>query len=152
MVFGALERKRSSAPMGEINMTPLIDVMLVLLVIFMLAAPLLVSAIKVELPRQGGVAVVQTPMPAVLVLDATGQAYAQEHPLDEAALSIWLARVAASDARTELHLQADARVPHGRVVEVMALAQRQGIARVGFVTRAGAAPAQPGQGPAPGRP
>lgn len=143
MAFGALEHKRPTQPMGEINMTPLIDVMLVLLVIFMLTAPLLVSAIRVDLPKQGGAALVQAPPPAVVTLDASGQAFVQDKAVDDAALSDWLARTAASDARTELHLQADAKVPHGRVVEIMALAQRQGIGRVGFVTRAGTVPPRP---------
>lgn len=137
MAFGTLERSRAAPPMSEINMTPLIDVMLVLLVIFMLAAPLLVSAIRVDLPRQGGSPLVQNSAHVVVVLDAAGQVFVDDAALDDAALSRLLSRVAASDAGTELRLSADERVPHGRVVEVMALAHRQGLTRVGFVTRSG---------------
>lgn len=152
MAFGTLERQRSAPPLSEINMTPLIDVMLVLLVIFMLAAPLLVSAIKVDLPRQAGAPLASPAAHVAVVLDAAGQVFVDDKPLDDGALSTWMARAAASDAQTELRLSADARVPHGRVVEVMALAHRNGITRVGFVTRAGAASTHPGVPVAPSPP
>lgn len=137
MAFGTMDRPRPSRPLAEINMTPLIDVMLVLLVIFMLTAPLLVGALRVELPRQEGAALdTQRPFVA-LTLDAAGQVLVDGVVTDDAALERLLARSAASDATTELRLGADVRVPHGRVVAVMALAHRHGITRIGFVTRAG---------------
>ena len=137
MAFGALERSRSAQPMSEINMTPLIDVMLVLLVIFMLAAPLLVSAIKVDLPQQGGAALVQTAPHIDVTLDAAGRVFVAGQSMDSGALATLFARTAASNAATELRLGADVQVPHGRVVEVMVLAHRNGLTRVGFVTREG---------------
>ncbi|TXH88758.1 MAG: biopolymer transporter ExbD [Rhodoferax sp.] len=143
MAFGTLQRKSPTPPMGEINMTPLIDVMLVLLVIVMLTAPLLVGAIKIDLPRQGGVAMAAQPAHVDVVLDAAGRAFVQNLPEDDASLSRLLARAAASDKHAELRLSADVRVPHGRVVEVMALAHRNGLTRVAFVTRAGEAPPRP---------
>lgn len=143
MAFGTLDRPRPSPPMGEINMTPLIDVMLVLLVIFMLAAPLLVSAIKVDLPQQGGSALTVQSDHVAVVLDATGQAFVRESLEDDVSLARLLARAAASDKQTELRLSADARVPHGRVVEIMALAHRSGLTRVAFVTRAGVTAPRP---------
>lgn len=143
MAFGTLERPRPTPPMGEINMTPLIDVMLVLLVIFMLAAPLMVSAIKVELPQQGGSALAPQPAHVAVVLDAAGRAFVRESSVDDTSLSRLLARAAASNAHTELRLSADAQVPHGRVVEIMALAHRNGLTRVAFVTRAGVTAPRP---------
>lgn len=143
MAFGTLQRQRPAAPMGEINMTPLIDVMLVLLVIFMLAAPLLVSAIRVDLPQQGGATLAPQPAHVAVVLDAAGLVFVGDSREDDASLARLLARAAASDARTELRLSADAHVPHGRVVEIMALAHRSGLTRVAFVTRAGVTAPRP---------
>ena len=143
MAFGTLERKRGAQPMSDINMTPLIDVMLVLLVIFMLAAPLLVSAIKVELPQQGGAALASQAPHVDVRLDAGGRVLVADAPMDAAALETLFARAVASNAATELRLSADVQVPHGRVVEVMALAHRKGLTRVGFVTREGLAPRPP---------
>lgn len=145
MAFGTLERHRAAQPMSEINMTPLIDVMLVLLVIFMLAAPLLVSAIQIDLPKQGGAALTQQAAHVDVTLDAQGRALVDGQPLDNAALERLFARSAASSASTELRLSADVQVPHGRVVELMAVAHRHGITRVGFVTRE----ALPAAAPAP---
>jgi biopolymer transport protein TolR len=139
MAFGTLERSRSAQPMSEINMTPLIDVMLVLLVIFMLAAPLLVSAIKVDLPKQGGAALVQATPHVDVMLDASGRVWVEGQATDAAALATLFARAAASNAATELRLSADVQVSHGHVVALMALAHRNGLTRVGFVTREGLA-------------
>jgi len=121
--------------MSEINMTPLIDVMLVLLVIFMLAAPLLVSAIKVDLPEQAGATLAPQTVHVDVTLAADGRLWVAEQATDMAALETLFARSAASNVATELRLSADAQVPHGRVVEVMAMAHRHGLTRVGFVTR-----------------
>jgi biopolymer transport protein TolR len=140
MAFGTLDRRRSTQPMSEINMTPLIDVMLVLLVIFMLAAPLLVSAIRVDLPRQSGAALAQQATHLDVTLDAAGHTFVAQQAVDVAALESLFARAAASNATTELRLSADVQVPHGRVVEIMAMAHRNGLTRVGFVTREGGAP------------
>lgn len=141
MAFGTLERSKGPQPMAEINMTPLIDVMLVLLVIFMLAAPLMVSALHVDLPRQGGATLAQRSAHVDVTLDAQGRVFVDGQAVEAAALATLFARTAASNAATELRLSADTRVSHGRVVEVMALAHRNGLSRVGFVTREGGAPA-----------
>lgn len=141
MAFGTLERSKGPQPMAEINMTPLIDVMLVLLVIFMLAAPLLVSALHVDLPRQAAAPLALNMAHVDVSLDAQGQVFVADQPVESVALATLFARAAASNPATELRLRADARVAHGRVVEVMALARRNGLSRVGFVTREGGAPA-----------
>ena len=84
MTFGRLERRPSPQPMSEINMTPLVDVMLVLVVIFIITAPLLVSAVKVDLPRAAGIAAVDAPQFLLLTLDRSGRAYVDDLPMDQA--------------------------------------------------------------------
>ena len=134
MPFGRLERRAAPQPMSEINITPMVDVMLVLVVIFILTAPLLASALRLELPRAQGATTVGAAAPAVtLVLDRAGQAYLGDQPLTQAQLAERLARIGASQPDTEVQLRADARVPYGRVVEVMGLAHQAGLHRIGFV-------------------
>ena len=145
MGFGRLERTTGPQPMSEINVTPLVDVMLVLVVIFILTAPLLASSIQLELPRaQGGLP--GAPVHALtLVVDRTGQAFIDDRPLTQDALAARLAEVGAAQPETEIQLRADAAVPYGRVVEIMGAAHAAGLARIGFVSEApnpppGAAP------------
>ncbi|MDT8990029.1 biopolymer transporter ExbD [Curvibacter sp. APW13] len=149
MSFGNLERPRPARPMSEINMTPLIDVMLVLLVIFMLAAPLLVGALKVDLPRQSAAALPAKTAHVLVTVDAQGAASVDGQVLDDAALERLFARAAASDSATELRLAADSRLAHGRVVAIMALAHRHGLSRIGFVTSGAAASAAQAPGAMP---
>ena len=122
--------------MGDINMTPLIDVMLVLLVIFMITAPLMASAVRVELPQASAAPVADPPAPLVVHIDKTGQVFIQERPLDATQLGAALAMAATAAPETEIQLRADAAVPYGRVAEFMALAQAAGLGRIGFVTEA----------------
>ena len=139
MTFGRLERRPSPQPMSEINMTPLVDVMLVLGVIFIITAPLLVSAVKVDLPRAAGIAAVDAPQFLLLTLDRSGRAYVDDLPMDQAALSATLRQAAQRYPDTEVRLRADAQVPYGRVVEVMGLAHQAGLHRIGFVAQTAAA-------------
>ena len=133
MAFGRLSSRPSDAPMSEINVTPLVDVMLVLLVIFILTAPLMTSAIRLDLPQsevgEPGVA----PQAVVLVVNAQGQWFLNEQPITENDLREQLAQAARRNPLTELELRADASVPYGRVVEAMGLAQKAGLSRIGFV-------------------
>ena len=133
MSFGRLERTQGAKPMSEINMTPLIDVMLVLLVIFIITAPLLASSIKLDLPKTDAPLPGQAPKFVTLVVDATGQAYLNDAPLGAEALAMRLQEVATRDPETEVQLRADAVVPYGRIVEVMGAAQKAGLNRIGFV-------------------
>ncbi|AVP56768.1 ExbD/TolR family protein [Pulveribacter suum] len=141
MAFGRLERPRTSVPMSDINVTPLVDVMLVLVVIFILSAPLLASSIRLELPRADAV---QGPAsagrPLSVVLDAAGQAYVQDQPVADAALADRLRELAARQPQAEIALRADTAVPYGRVVQVMAAAHAAGLTRIGFVTEPAALP------------
>lgn len=133
MSFGRLERTTGAQPMSEINMTPLIDVMLVLLVIFIITAPLMVSAVKVDLPRTPGAQAVEAPKFVAVAIDKTGQIFLDDRPLNTDELATSLAASAQRNAQTEVQLRADTSVPYGRVVEVMGLAQKAGLNRIGFV-------------------
>ena len=136
MSFGRLERTPGPQPMSEINMTPLIDVMLVLVVIFILTAPLLVSAVKVDLPKAEGAKALDAPKFVALTVDKAGQVYVDNKVLVAEALVAVLQGVAQKNPEAEVQLRADASVPYGRVVEVMGVAQKAGLSRIGFVTDA----------------
>ena len=119
--------------MSDINVTPLVDVMLVLVVIFIITAPLLASAIRLDLPRTDAAKAVDAPRFVTLVIDKTGQAFLNDkpQPLDE--LARQLAQTARQHPDTEVQLRADEAVPYGKVVEVMGVAQKAGLSRIGFV-------------------
>jgi len=133
MDFGRLERNTGNTPMSEINMTPLIDVMLVLLVIFIITAPLLASSIRLDLPRSDAASTGDIPSTILLSVDRSGQAFLNDQPVSGSELAAQLARVAAADPDTELQLRADTTVPYGRVVEIMGVAQKAGLGRIGFI-------------------
>ncbi|WP_311222358.1 MULTISPECIES: biopolymer transporter ExbD [unclassified Acidovorax] len=133
MAFGRIERTPGPRPFSDINVTPLVDVMLVLVVIFLLTAPLLASSIRLDLPRADGTASGAAPQSLTLVLDRTGQVFVNDQELDADALAQRLAQTAQERPGTEIQLRADAAVPYGRVVEVMGAAHAAGLTRIGFV-------------------
>jgi biopolymer transport protein TolR len=133
MSFGRLERDKGAAPMSDINMTPLIDVMLVLVVIFIITAPLLASSIKLDLPRADGAKPNDAPKFVMLVLDKSGQAFIDDKPVAKTELAERLTQIARQNPETELQLRADEAVPYGHVVDVMGAAQKAGLNRLGFV-------------------
>ena len=119
--------------MSDINMTPLIDVMLVLVVIFIITAPLLASSIKLDLPTTDAATAGDAPKSVTVVMDAAGQIYLQDQalPVDELVRQLTLS--AQVNPQTEVLLRADKTVPYGRVVEVMGAAHKAGLSRIGFV-------------------
>ena len=119
--------------MSEINVTPLVDVMLVLVVIFIITAPLLASSIKLDLPRSDAAKPGEAPKFVSLVVDKSGRAFLNDQPLALPELAKSLAQTAATRPDTEVQLRADTAVPYGRIVEVMGLAQKAGLNRIGFV-------------------
>ncbi len=134
MSFGRLSRRPASAPLSEINVTPLVDVMLVLLVIFMLTAPFLTHSLRLDLPRAPAPAAPAEPGPALrLEIDRGGQAFLDGLAVSDTQLAQRLAEAAAARPDAELQLRADQTVPYGRVVQLMALAQKAGLWRIGFV-------------------
>jgi len=136
MSFGRLDRAAGSQPMSDINMTPLIDVMLVLLVIFIITAPLLASSIKLDLPKTDAAKSGDAPKSVTVVLDAAGQTYLKDQPVALAELARQLTLSAQANPQTEVLLRADKTVPYGRIVEVMGAAQKAGLNRIGFVADA----------------
>ncbi len=133
MAFGRLERTQGPEPMSEINVTPLVDVMLVLVVIFILTAPLLANSIRLELPRAQGTQPGAAPQSVTVSVDKAGQAFLDGEALAQDALAARLKDVAARRPDTEVQLRADAAVPYGRVAELMGAAQAAGLSRIGFV-------------------
>ena len=134
MSFGRLERTPGNAPMGDINMTPLIDVMLVLLVIFIITAPLMVSAVKVELPKAVA-ATSQNPAARLdITLTQSGDVYLNDQALTPLAIQEAFNQAAQRNPETEIQLRADTAVPYGRVVALMGQAHQAGLNRIGFVS------------------
>ena len=142
MAFGRLERTKNAAPMSDINMTPLIDVMLVLVVIFIITAPLMTSSIKLDLPKTEAAKPVDAPKFVSLVVDKAGQIYLGDQLTNAGLLAESLSQTAKINPNTEVQLRADATVPYGKIVEVMGIAQKAGLNRIGFVAEAKAVPVQ----------
>jgi biopolymer transport protein TolR len=131
--FGRLERTQGAQPMSEINVTPLVDVMLVLVVIFIITAPLLASSIKLDLPKSEAARPNEAPQFVTLVVDRAGQAFLNDQPVSGDQLGQRLRQSAALNPDTEVQLRADEAVHYGRIVEVMGIAQKAGLNRIGFV-------------------
>ncbi|HEY8357064.1 MAG TPA: biopolymer transporter ExbD [Ramlibacter sp.] len=133
MGFGRLERTQGPQPMSDINVTPLVDVMLVLVVILIITAPLLASAIRLDLPRADGSQPGEPPRFVTVALDKNGNAFFNDKPVSAPELAEQLTAVARQNRDTEIQLRADQGVPYGRVVEVMGAAHAAGLSRIGFV-------------------
>ena len=133
MSFGRLERSQGSKPMSDINMTPLVDVMLVLVVIFIITAPLMTSAIKLDLPKTEAAKPVDAPKFVAIVVDKSGQIFLNDQVTSLTQLGDALSKTAQESKDTEVQLRADEAVPYGKVVEVMGVAQKAGLNRIGFV-------------------
>ncbi|MCU0910757.1 MAG: protein TolR [Rhodobacteraceae bacterium] len=131
-------RGRRSAAMSEINVTPFVDVMLVLLIIFMVAAPLLTVGVPVELPRTAAQSLPQTPEePLTITITADGRLAIMETETAEADLIPRLRAVAAERADDKVFLRADGSIPYERVVQVMGALNAAGFADIGLVTDTG---------------
>ncbi len=139
MSFGRFERPRGETPMSDINMTPLIDVMLVLLVILLLTAPLLGGRIALRLPRVDATPAPAAPGALVLDLLRDGRIVLDGHELPRQRLQQRLHALAAARPHAELRIRADAAVPYGEVARVMAAAQAAGLSRLGLLTQPAAA-------------
>ena len=137
MAFGRFDHRTAPPePLSGINVTPLVDVMLVLVVILILAAPVLAAALRVQLPQAQGTAPVGAPaaqQALALEIDPQGALWIDGQAVEEAALHERLAALAAENPEAELQLRADASVPYGRVVAVMGWAHAAGLTRIGFV-------------------
>ena len=135
MAFASFDRnKSSSAPMAEINMVPLIDVMLVLLVIFIVTTPLLTHAVKINLPTASSQPNQTKPDNIALSINASGALFWNTQPLERRDLDARLAAAAKLTPQPELHLHADHTTQYQAIAEVMSAAARAGVTKIGFVT------------------
>jgi len=136
MAFGRLERTERPKPMGEINMTPLIDVMLVLLVIFMIAAPLMTSSLRLDLPRSEAATPSDAPKFVAVTMSPDGAIYLGEDRVDTAAFQRRIKTLAQGNPQLEVQLRADKAVPYGQVAELIGWVQGAGLSKIAFVAEA----------------
>lgn len=140
MAFASLDEGEDGAPLTEINMIPLIDVMLVLLVIFIVTAPLLTHAVKVDLPKAASAPNVTKVENVQLAIDGKGQVFWNGEGVDVSELGNRLHAASQIDPQPELHIRADRATPYEKVAQVMSEAARQGLVKIGFVTDPSKAP------------
>ena len=134
MAFASFDRNRSAAPMAEINMVPLIDVMLVLLVIFIVTAPLLTHAVKLDLPKVTANPNQLKPDKVDFAINATGQRFWNGEPVARETAAARFAEAGKRQPQPEVHLRADQAVAYRAVAETLADATRAGLTRIGFVS------------------
>lgn len=144
MAFGSLQSRPAKAPLAEINLVPLIDVMLVLLVIFMVTAPMLTQAVKLQLPQIGAQPMPTKAMQVQLSIDADEQRYLDREPLTREQLLLRLQQIRRQAADTgnpppELRLHADQALPYRVVAQTLADASAAGLSRISFVGQPAAA-------------
>ncbi len=132
MAFGTQDN--TDEVMNEINMTPLVDVMLVLLIIFIITIPVMKHAVNVDLPRATNVPQDAKPQTVRLSVDAKGVYYWNEAPIDDAQLPALLKEQAAKNPQPDVHIRGDKDVRYERVAQVMAAAQQAGLKKIGFIT------------------
>ena len=135
MAFGRLERSPTPQPMSDINMTPLIDVMLVLLVIFMIAAPLMTSSLKMELPKVAAATSNEGGATLALGITADGHFHVGDQEVTRDDLARALKQTAARQPQPDVLLRADQSVPYGRVAELIGLVQDAGLTHIGFIAQ-----------------
>ena len=134
MAFGALSESDTGGDLAEINMIPLIDVMLVLLVIFIVTAPLLTHAVKIDLPKASSTPNLTKPENVQLAIDAAAQVFWNGVVVTQPELVDLLKAAAVRDPQPELHLRAERSTPYEKVAEVMSAAAQEGVTRIGFIT------------------
>ena len=133
MAVGRLQRNPGAQPLSDINMTPLIDVMLVLLVNFMNTAPPMTSSLKLDLPKTDAAQPSDTPQFISVALDREGRTFYGEEAVDAATFAERVAAAARRNPQTEVQLRADKAVPYGRVAELIGVVQKAGLTRIGFI-------------------
>jgi biopolymer transport protein ExbD len=134
MAFGSLDRKTSSQPMSEINMVPLIDVVLVLLVIFIVTAPLLTNAVKLDLPKASSAVDIVKPDKIEFAIDAQGLLFWKGERITREDALARFAEEGRKRPQPEIYLRADQAVPYRFVAQTLADASKAGLAKVAFVS------------------
>jgi biopolymer transport protein ExbD len=140
MAIGSFNSSATQAPMAEINTTPLVDVMLVLLIIFIITAPLLTHSVRVELPRAASAPTNDKPQTLQVSIDADNRVFIGSEAVDRDSLETRFREAVARDANVELHLKADRSTRYESVAETMSAARRAGLGKIGFVTQPGSDP------------
>lgn len=135
MAFGGFERDARGAPMSEINMVPLIDVMLVLLIVFMITAPLLTHSVKIDLPTASTETSNEKPDTITLAINGTGKLFWNNEPINDAELDLRLADAALLPEQPELHLRADRETRYQVLADVMSRVRTAGLHKMGFITQ-----------------
>jgi len=134
MSFGGFNDNQNQGPMADINVTPMVDVMLVLLVIFIISAPLFTHAVKLDLPTASSAPAPEKPETVTISIDGPGKLYWNDQAVDASALDARLAAAAARQPQPELQLRADKATRYEIIAEVMSAAQSAGLTKLGFVT------------------
>jgi biopolymer transport protein ExbD len=134
MAFGGFSRGGSGAPMAEINMIPLIDVMLVLLVIFIITAPLLTHSVKVDLPKASSNPNITKPDNVQIAINAEGLVYWNGAVVDRPGLRARMDAASSLKPQPEVHIRADGAVAYRKVAEVIADSAKAGLTRIGFIS------------------
>lgn len=134
MAFGGFNHHRQKESMADINVTPMVDVMLVLLVIFILAAPMFTHAVKLDLPKAQASGAPQPADAVRISIDAAGTVYWNEEAVQPAELQPRLAGAARREPQPELQLRADRATRYEAVAQLMAAAQQEGLTKLVFVT------------------
>jgi len=134
VAFGGFRQESAPAPLAEINMIPLIDVMLVLLVIFIITAPLLTHAVKLDLPKASSAPNLTRPEHIGLAIDGAGELHWNGERIDRRELRERLAAASRQRPQPEIHLRADRGTRYQAIAEVMADSANAGMARIGFVS------------------
>jgi biopolymer transport protein ExbD len=134
MAFGGFDTNRQGAPMADINVTPMVDVMLVLLVIFIITAPLFTHAVKLDLPAAQSAPAPEKPETVTLSIDPAGAIFWNDAPVTQADLPARMAAAARKQPQPELQLRADKATRYEVIAQVMAAAQSNGLTKLGFVT------------------
>ncbi len=127
--------RRGHRPMSEINVTPMVDVMLVLLIIFMITAPLLTVGVRVDLPKTTAQVITDEVEPLAVTINADGRIFLQDTELDLAALAPRLVAIAGNNPDVRVFVRGDQTINYGRVMEVMGTINAAGFKKVALVTR-----------------
>lgn len=135
MSFGAFNPSRPQAMMSDINVTPMVDVMLVLLVIFMITAPLLTHRLALELPQAGAGSGASEQATLSIAIDAAGAVYVDDNKVTQSQLYLQLTAAAARSPQPEVLLRADKNTRYESVAQLMSAAQSRGLTKLGFVTK-----------------
>lgn len=134
MAIGKFEHSGVGEPLSEINTTPLVDVMLVLLVIFIITAPLLTQGIALDLPKADAKVVQASPQTLNVSIKANGEYYLDKRQVTKSELETALSQASEKSKQTPVHLRADRETKYESVIDVMELANKFGLTQIAFVT------------------